>query len=204
MNKLSVVPFHQRKRQLNKKHNKENLIISARQVFAQKGFENASVREIVLNAKLGSGTFYNYFEDKFDIFLIINGRLVNEFSDYFLREIEKVKTFNELVRTAFNCWFSWILNEEENYQFIKNNKKYVLDLKWLSQNSKEYRVFNKKLFEIVIQMSKTIKFPQNDISFMVTSIIAVCINLGDEMLERDDVELHDASKFAAKLFLEGL
>tara|TARA_B100000941_G_C28322764_1_gene457390 strand:+ start:135 stop:749 length:615 start_codon:yes stop_codon:yes gene_type:complete len=204
MNKLSVVPFHQRKRQLNKKHNKESLIISARQVFAQKGFENASVREIVLNAKLGSGTFYNYFEDKFDIFLIINGRLVNEFSDYFLREIEKVKTFNELVRTAFNCWFSWILNEEENYQFIKNNKKYVLDLKWLSQNSKEYRVFNKKLFEIVIQMSKTIKFPQNDISFMVTSIIAVCINLGDEMLERDDVELHDASKFAAKLFLEGL
>ena len=204
MNKLSVVPFHQRKRQLNKKHNKESLIISARQVFAQKGFENASVREIVLNAKLGSGTFYNYFEDKFDIFLIINGRLVNEFSDYFLREIEKVKTFNELVRTAFNCWFSWILNEEENYQFIKNNKKYVLDLKWLSQNSKEYRVFNKKLFEIVIQMSKTIKFPQNDISFMVTSIIAVCINLGDEMLERDDVELRDASKFAAKLFLEGL
>ena len=204
MNKLSVVPFHQRKRQLNKRHNKESLIISARQVFAQKGFENASVREIVLNAKLGSGTFYNYFEDKFDIFLIINGRLVNEFSDYFLREIEKVKTFNELVRTAFNCWFSWILNEEENYQFINNNKKYVLDLKWLSQNSKEYRVFNKKLFEIVIQMSKTIKFPQNDISFMVTSIIAVCINLGDEMLERDDVELHDASKFAAKLFLEGL
>ena len=204
MNKLSVVPFHQRKRQLNKKYNKESLIISARQVFAQKGFENASVREIVLNAKLGSGTFYNYFEDKFDIFLIINGRLVNEFSDYFLREIEKVKTFNELVRTAFNCWFSWILNEEENYQFIKNNKKYVLDLKWLSQNSKEYRVFNKKLFEIVIQMSKTIKFPQNDISFMVTSIIAVCINLGDEMLERDDVELRDASKFAAKLFLEGL
>ena len=204
MNKLSVVPFHQRKRQLNKKHNKESLIISARQIFAQKGFENASVREIVLNAKLGSGTFYNYFEDKFDIFLIINGRLVNEFSDYFLREIEKVKTFNELVRTAFNCWFSWILNEEENYQFIKNNKKYVLDLKWLSQNSKEYRVFNKKLFEIVIQMSKTIKFPQNDISFMVTSIIAVCINLGDEMLERDDVELRDASKFAAKLFLEGL
>ena len=65
-------------------------------------------------------------------------------------------------------------------------------------------MFNKKLFEIVIQMSKTIKFPQNDISFMVTSIIAVCINLGDEMLERDDVELHDASKFAAKLFLEGL
>ena len=53
-------------------------------------------------------------------------------------------------------------------------------------------------------MSKTIKFPQNDISFMVTSIIAVCINLGDEMLERDDVELNDASKFAAKLFLEGL
>jgi len=36
-------------------------------------------------------------------------------------------------------------NDAENYIFFKNNKKYILDLKWLGQNSREYQNFNKKL-----------------------------------------------------------
>ena len=56
----------------------------------------------------------------------------------------------------------------------------------------------------MIDLSKKTKFPQNDISFMITSVMAVCINLGDEMLTRSDVSPDDASNFATKLFLKGL
>ena len=44
----------------------------------------------------------------------------------------------------------------------------------------------------------------NDISFMIISVMSVCINLGDEMLTRSDVSHDDASNFATKLFLKGL
>ena len=74
----------------------------------------------------------------------------------------------------------------------------------MGQNSKEYQNFNKKLLEVAVNMSKIIKFPQNDISLMVTSVIAVSVNLGDQLLERNDLKPSEVSLFATKLFLKGL
>ncbi len=204
MNKFIEPPFNQRKRQLKKKQNRESIILASRKVFTEKGLDSSNVREIVSKAGLGSGTFYNYFDDKVEVFLVIVNRLINEFSSFIIPEINKAKTFDDLVNIAFNSWFNWISNDAENYIFFKNNKKYILDLKWLSQNSKEYQNFNKKLLEVTINLSKNIRFPQNDISLMVTSVIAVSVNLGDELLDRVDMSPSEVSSFATKLFLEGL
>ena len=204
MNKPIELPFNQKKRQLNKKQNRESIILASRNIFTEKGLDSSSVREIVSQAGLGSGTFYNYFEDKVDVFLLIVNRIINEFSNFIIPEINKARTFEELVNIAFTSWFNWISNDAENYIFFKNNKKYILDLKWLSQNSKEYQIFNKKLLEVTINMSKVIRFPQNDISLMVTSVIAVSVNLGDQLLERNDIRPSEVSLFATKLFLKGL
>ena len=154
MIKIMDIPFHQRKRQINKKNNRESIITSSRKILTEKGIDNASVREIVSIANLGSGTFYNYFDDKNAVFLIIIERLVSEFSDYFMKRINEAQTFDQIVKIAFSSWFNWILDEEENYLFIKNNRKYILDLKWLSAHSKEYARFNNNLYEFVINLSK--------------------------------------------------
>ena len=74
----------------------------------------------------------------------------------------------------------------------------------MGQNSKEYQNFNKKLLEVTVNMSKIVRFPQNDISLMVTSVIAVSVNLGDQLLERNDLKPTEVSSFATKLFLKGL
>ena len=204
MNKTIDLPFSKRKRQVNKQQNRDSIILASRKVFTENGLDSSNVREIVSKAGLGSGTFYNYFDDKVEVFLVIVNRLINEFSDFIIPEINKAKTFDELVNIAFNSWFNWISNDAENYIFFKNNKKYILDLKWLGQNSKEYQNFNKKLLEVTVNMSKMIRFPQNDISLMVTSVIAVSVNLGDQLLERNDLKPSEVSLFATKLFLKGL
>ena len=204
MNKSVDIPFAKRKRQLNKQQNRDSIILASRKVFTEKGLDNSNVREIVSQAGLGSGTFYNYFDDKVEVFLVIVNRLINEFSNFIIPEINKAKTFDELVSISFNSWFNWISNDAENYIFFKNNKKYILDLKWLSQNSREYQNFNRELLEVTVNMSKVIRFPQNDISLMVTSVIAVSVNLGDQLLERNDLKPSEVSLFATKLFLKGL
>ncbi len=204
MNKIIDLPFNKRRRQLNKLQNRDSIILASRKVFTENGLDSSNVREIASIAGLGSGTFYNYFDDKFEVFLVIVNRLINDFSNFIIPEINKAKSFDELVGIAFSSWFNWISNDEENYIFFKNNKKYILDLKWLSHNSKEYQNFNKKLLEVTINISKIIKFPQNDISLMVTSVIAVSVNLGDQLLERNDLKPSEVSLFATKLFLKGL
>jgi len=46
---------------------REKLLTAAHQLFHDKGFENISVREITEAAGVSKGTFYLYFETKFDI-----------------------------------------------------------------------------------------------------------------------------------------
>ena len=204
MTTLENVPYEKRKRQIKKKQNREIIINSAREVFARKGYDNSSVREIIGPTNLGAGTFYNYFPDKLSVFKSINERIVADFSHNFLREIEKSTTFEEIVQTVFSTWFNWISDKENDHLFIKNNKKYLLDLKWLSSRSKEYKIFYNNIFKVIMDLSKKTEFPNNDISFMITSVIAIATSLGDEILSRQDITPEDATAFATKLFIKGL
>ena len=201
---LTSESFNNRKRQIQKRQNREIIIESAREVFADKGYDNSSVRKIIGSTSLGSGTFYNYFPDKLSVFQVINERLVSEFSAYILKQIEKANTFEEIIQIAFSSWFHWIANQEQHFLYIKNNKKYLLDLKWLNAKSKEYVFFYEKMFTVIVELSKKTKFPNNDISFMINSVIAVATSIGDELLSRQDITPHDATSFATKLFLKGL
>ena len=204
MRTLESVPYEKRKRQIKKKQNREIIINSAREVFARKGYDNSSVREIIGSTNLGAGTFYNYFPNKLSVFKSINERIVADFSNNFLREIEKSTTFEEIIQTAFSTWFNWISDKEHDHLFIKNNKKYLLDLKWLGSKSKEYKIFYNNIFKVIMDLSTKTEFPNNDISFMITSVIAIATSLGDEILSRQDVTPENATDFATKLFIKGL
>ena len=57
--------------QIKKREIKARLMQSAKDEFLKKGFEKASIREIVKNAGTTIGNFYNYFEGKEDIFSAI-------------------------------------------------------------------------------------------------------------------------------------
>lgn len=54
-----------------KKANREALLEAARQVFSTVGYEAATVRDIARASGLASGSFYNYFVDKDEIFGVI-------------------------------------------------------------------------------------------------------------------------------------
>ena len=56
------------RRELNKAENRAALLKAARTVFADIGYGAAGVRDIVRRTDLASGTFYNYFKDKDEIF----------------------------------------------------------------------------------------------------------------------------------------
>lgn len=46
----------------------QQILLSAREVFARSGYHAATVEEIVASAKIARGTFYLYFEDKRAVF----------------------------------------------------------------------------------------------------------------------------------------
>ena len=60
-------------RQKLKQERQERIIAAARELFAEKGFESATLKQIAGNAGLGIATLFNYVTDKRDlIYLIFN------------------------------------------------------------------------------------------------------------------------------------
>src|SRR5262249_45547626 len=56
------------KRERTKAANRTAILAAARKVFAQLGYEAATVRDIIRGTDLASGTFYNYFRSKEEVF----------------------------------------------------------------------------------------------------------------------------------------
>lgn len=69
---------------LNLPEEKRNVIIDAAiEEFAEYGLENASTNRIVANSGISKGSFYQYFEDKQDIFMYLLTMLEREKMEYF-------------------------------------------------------------------------------------------------------------------------
>ena len=54
-----------------RKDKKDRIIEAAARVFAQKGYAGAAVADIAVNAQIGKGTIYAYFESKEDLFFAV-------------------------------------------------------------------------------------------------------------------------------------
>lgn len=51
----------------NKEEKKRKILEASFSLFTEKGFKNTSIQEIVDRAKVAKGTFYLYFNDKYDV-----------------------------------------------------------------------------------------------------------------------------------------
>src|SRR4029079_16907220 len=56
------------KRERAKAANREAILVATRRVFAQLGYDAATVRDIIRGTELASGTFYNYFRSKEEVY----------------------------------------------------------------------------------------------------------------------------------------
>ena len=63
-----MVPTSRGRRAHTKAQNRRIILDAARQVFAELGYDQTTVRDIVRATPLAAGTFYNYFKSKDAVF----------------------------------------------------------------------------------------------------------------------------------------
>jgi AcrR family transcriptional regulator len=62
---------------------RETIVNAAVDEFAEYGLENASTNRIVANSRISKGSFYQYFEDKQDVFMYLLSVVEREKMDFF-------------------------------------------------------------------------------------------------------------------------
>ncbi len=74
---------------LDKEVRRSQLIDAAIKVFAAKGYQSASITDIIEGAGVARGTFYLYFDSKLDVFHAVMDRHLDQFKDVVKRELAR-------------------------------------------------------------------------------------------------------------------
>ena len=99
---------------------KRSLLESARDLVAERGSDRISIQEITKRADVATGTYYNYFETKRDIFVAVALHLRSQMQQDLEPVRNKIKDPAMRVTITLRYYFDQAFNHNEWRQFISN------------------------------------------------------------------------------------
>jgi AcrR family transcriptional regulator len=188
------------RRERTKAANRAAILDAARDVFAEQGYEAASVRDIIRRTDLASGTFYNYFPDKDAIF----EALIAETGEQARRRVRaarrSARTAAEFVEGGYRAFFEFIVEEPERFAFMRRNLETI-------GNRFGATVLPAGTEELAEDLRTAIEaghLPPVDVDYCAHAMIAVGLELGTRLAERSPPDVEGATRFASTLFLGAL
>ena len=96
------------RRELTKTQNRETILLAARQVFAELGFATATVRDIIRATPLASGTFYNYFKSKEEVYQALRDEQALRLRPRLREARLAATTAQEFFQASFAAFFAFV------------------------------------------------------------------------------------------------
>ena len=94
------------KRTQTKEHNRRVILDAARGVFGREGYRTATVRDIINATPLASGTFYNYFRSKEDVYAALRDEIALEVRPCCALNASRLKRADDFVAGTFRAFLS--------------------------------------------------------------------------------------------------
>ena len=189
------------RREQNKAENRAALLKAARAVFAEIGYGAAGVRDIVRRTDLASGTFYNYFRDKADIFEAVVGEMTTEL----LRRHRTVgrtvaRTAEEFFRAHCSVYFHFVAEDPEILAFGRNNVTAIRMLK----DKPELLMLTQALEDDMRAAIDKGILPKVDVGYLAAALSGIVFEVSVTMVSRDPVDPEAATEFASCMMTGGL
>lgn len=188
------------RREERKAQNRAKLLAAARKVFAEKGLGAATVRDIVRETDLATGTFYNYFEDKGAIFRA----LLEEFSGKARAAVRAQRlqpgTVEERVERAYRAYFDLVVEERELFGVLRRNAGAIA----LLEDEGIFEAGIRELLEDLGQWVHEGLIPPSDLDYLATACVGIGFQVATRLADRDDRDTAAAARFCTRLFLGGV
>jgi AcrR family transcriptional regulator len=188
------------KRERTKAANRAAILAAGRAVFGEMGYGAASVRDIIRRTELAAGTFYNYFPDKESIFRA----LIDEVGDEARRRVQAARrratTPRAFVEDGYRAYFEYIVEDPDNHAFLARNAGTIR----VMFEDGQVPLGTDELAEDLRLAIERGQIPPVDIEYTSHVMMAVGIELGLRLMEREPPDVDGATRFATNLFLGGL
>ncbi len=187
------------KRERTKVANRQAILSAARKVFAQLGYEAATVRDIIRGTDLASGTFYNYFRSKEEVFEALADDGAARFKPILRQARERAKSFEDYLRSAFGAYFHFLVEENR------------IEGRPLDERQPHVRTDTPEMIAIYEEVRQGLEdaigrglAPRVDAEYLAYSCIGIAQEVGRAMMRRRPIDADAATEFAAALVLRGL
>ncbi|HEY4076119.1 MAG TPA: TetR/AcrR family transcriptional regulator [Rhizomicrobium sp.] len=181
------------RRELTKAQNRETILTAARQVFAEMGFAAVTVRDIIRATPLASGTFYNYFKSKEEVYLALR-------DDVALAVRPRLRAARLGAATAEGFLFDSFC---AFFQFVAENRgEQPAEAARFRMDSPEVVAGFAELREDIDSAVTQGLLPVMDTGFLTAALTGVAFELAEQV--KGGAEPESVSRFATALFLGGM
>ncbi|HTO41887.1 MAG TPA: TetR/AcrR family transcriptional regulator [Rhizomicrobium sp.] len=194
-------PSRAGKREKTKIQNRQQILEAAQTVFAELGYGATTVRDIIRATPLASGTFYNYFKSKEEVFQAIQDDSALRIRPRLRAERVRAATIEEFISGTFATFFDYVHSDQGNFQAIRRNRSDALRIRM--DTPEIIAGFEELREDIETAIAKGL-FPPVDADFLMASIVGVAFEVAERMLCRGDADPPAAAAFATALFLGGV
>jgi AcrR family transcriptional regulator len=188
------------KRELTKAHNRAAIIEAARRVFAELGYDAAGVRDVIRGTELASGTFYNYFADKEEVFRAVLDQSAQEIRRRLRRARAQARNVQELVGGAYRTWFEFLVEDELVFELMRRNAE---PIRALLGDPMLGAAIDELLDDLRMAIARG-ELPAFEPDYMAGAMAGAALELGVRMTERRPADVDGATRFATDLFLGGI
>ena len=188
------------RREQTKAQNRELILDAARHVFAEVGYGAATVRDIIRATPLASGTFYNYFKSKEEVFQAIQDESAFRIRPRLHEQRAKAQTIEEFISSTFRTFFEYVAADQSNFRAIRRNT----DTLRVRMDTTEIVAGFAELREDLEGAIAKGLFAPVDADFLMASLVGVAFEVAERMLRRDVLDSDAAAEFATALFVGGI
>jgi AcrR family transcriptional regulator len=189
---------HSGKREQNKARNRAEILDAARAVFAEIGYDAASIRDVVARTDLAPGTFYNYFPDKRSVLVA----LVRESGAEGARRVREAraqaKSLEEFVYNGFRAYFEFVGSDRTSFELMRRN---VSTLRSLGLDETGFTLGLSELHADLKAAIASGLVPEISIHYVPAAIGAVAFEVGALMVASEPPDIEGATEFASELCL---
>jgi AcrR family transcriptional regulator len=183
------------RRELTKARNRETILAAARTVFARMGFAAATVRDVIRATPLASGTFYNYFKSKEEVYQALCDDRALAARPRLRAARQAAATAEEFLAGGFRAFFQFVLED-------RAEAPPAIETSHIRMDSPEVLAGFAELREDISAAIARGLLPAMDADFLSAALTGVAFELAERVKAGADVE--SATRFATAIFLGGL
>jgi AcrR family transcriptional regulator len=188
------------RREQKKRENRALILRAARAVFADLGFESTTVRDIVRPTGLASGTFYNYFRTKEEVFEALLDEAAMRIRPRLHAVRHEARSFAEFLEASFRTFLEDVAADGQMFAIMRRNSgclRVRMDSAEISAALEDLR----RDIESAVALGMA---PPVDVDYLAGAIVGVAFETADRMMQRQPVLIEEAVQFATAMIAGGV